>query len=416
MTPSSLADRVRAAAGLACLSLFGLARATGSSDPAPTPAELRLATWNIEWLARSPGQGKVPRVPADYARLRAYAERLDADVVALQEIDGPDAAARVFDPTRYGFHFTSDVESIQRSGFAYKKTVEVVPYPDLVELAVGGTRRGAEIGVVFGGRELRLLSIHLKTGCWGDPLGTDKTDCSILRAQLPVLEAWIDERAREGTAFAVLGDFNRRLAPRDPFWLELDDRDPPQADLQLVTEGHAPACWGGAFPELVDHVVLDPQLTRLVRAGSLRELAFDGTDRAHRKELSDHCPLSVVLSSTPESRAAAQAPPLPVLSAAEARSHIGESATVCGRVASTKYARKTPGAPTFLNLDRPYPHQSFTVVIWGTERGEFGTPETTYAEKRICITGLIRSHKGKAEIIARKPAQISVGTSPKAAQ
>jgi hypothetical protein len=50
-------------------------------------------------------------------------------------------------------------------------------------------------------------------------------------------------------------------------------------------------------------------------------------------------------------------------SAAEAKDHFGESATVCGEVASTRYVASSKGQPTFLNLDKPYPNQIFTVVI-----------------------------------------------------
>src|ERR1017187_2168224 len=39
----------------------------------------------------------------------------------------------------------------------------------------------------------------------------------------------------------------------------------------------------------------------------------------------------------------------------QAKSHIGENATVCGVVASTHFAASSRGEPTFLNLDKPYP-------------------------------------------------------------
>jgi hypothetical protein len=44
------------------------------------------------------------------------------------------------------------------------------------------------------------------------------------------------------------------------------------------------------------------------------------------------------------------------LTAAEAKDHVGETATVCGSVVSTRYASSTKGQPTFLNLDKPYPN------------------------------------------------------------
>jgi hypothetical protein len=51
-----------------------------------------------------------------------------------------------------------------------------------------------------------------------------------------------------------------------------------------------------------------------------------------------------------------QAPQAKRLTAADAKDHIGEQATVCGKVASSRYAATTRGKPTFLNLDKPYPY------------------------------------------------------------
>src|SRR5579862_7834703 len=59
------------------------------------------------------------------------------------------------------------------------------------------------------------------------------------------------------------------------------------------------------------------------------------------------------------------------ISAVDAIHFVGQVATVCGLVASAKYASETKGQPTFLNLDKPYPNHVFTAVIWGKNRGAF---------------------------------------------
>jgi micrococcal nuclease len=93
----------------------------------------------------------------------------------------------------------------------------------------------------------------------------------------------------------------------------------------------------------------------------------------------------------------------------EAISHIGENHTVCGVVASAKYADRTNRKPTFLNLNQPYPNQIFTAVIWGSDRHKFKTPpEMAYKGKRICVTGLIVTYKEIPEIIVEEPSQIVV--------
>jgi hypothetical protein len=95
------------------------------------------------------------------------------------------------------------------------------------------------------------------------------------------------------------------------------------------------------------------------------------------------------------------------LSAADAINHVGTNATVCGTVASAKYASSTRGSPTFLNLDRPYPNHVFSALIWGSDRSKFGQPEITHLHKRVCVSGTIEAYKGEAEIILRNESQIT---------
>jgi micrococcal nuclease len=96
------------------------------------------------------------------------------------------------------------------------------------------------------------------------------------------------------------------------------------------------------------------------------------------------------------------------ITAAEARSHIGERATVCGNVVSTHYAIRSKGSPTFLNLDESYPKQTFTILIWGSDRPNFGDPEAIYSNKKVCATGTIKDYRGVPEIVAERPGQIEI--------
>jgi len=96
------------------------------------------------------------------------------------------------------------------------------------------------------------------------------------------------------------------------------------------------------------------------------------------------------------------------LTAAEAKNHVGETATVCGRVASVHFAEKAKGLPTFMNLDMPYPHQIFTILIWGADRPKFGDPERTYRDRKVCVSGKITSHREIPEIVITTPGQIQI--------
>ncbi|BAK67324.1 MULTISPECIES: endonuclease/exonuclease/phosphatase family protein [Sphingobium] len=293
---------------LACL--VGLsACATPAAPPsrAETRADrpLKLVSWNMEFLAEKDGVGCEPRVESDYAAMRRIVDGLDADVIAFQEVETEAAAARVFDPARYtiviearkgspggtcGGQFKEQAVIRQAVGFAIRKGLAFERHPDVTSLMLGNEqlRSGVDLTLRPAGRKpLRLLSVHLKSGCF---TGQDAKACPVLLDQIPKLEAWIDEAARGPLPFVILGDWNRRLGlPDDRVWAEIDDGEPANADLRLADAGTPPTC-DPRYDSFIDHIVLD-------RRAAGRMIAFGETRYAPgEKHYSDHCPVSVTLS------------------------------------------------------------------------------------------------------------------------
>ena len=91
----------------------------------------------------------------------------------------------------------------------------------------------------------------------------------------------------------------------------------------------------------------------------------------------------------------------------DAASHIGETATICGVVASTKFEAHARSQPTLLDLGKSYPHAIFTAVIYVDHRSKFGTPEISLRGKRVCVTGQISDYHGKPEIVLTDPSQLT---------
>ncbi|MBK1657299.1 endonuclease/exonuclease/phosphatase family protein [Paracraurococcus ruber] len=267
-------------------------------------AELKLASWNIAWLTlRQAGdpdlpRNLTPRRPGDLQLLGGYARRLDADIVALQEVDGPEAAARIFDPAAYAFFFPEE-RDIQRTGFAVRRTLRVTQNPDLAALdlrpqARFSLRRGTDITVEAGGQRLRLLSVHLDAGCRDDRFSQPNPDCESLARQAAILAGWAAARGREGVAFAILGDFNRAIGgPEDDFLQALA----PAGPLARVTEGLSDPCWAGARGprRFIDHILLGGEARRWLLPDSIRVMVYAERDREWRERLSDHCPISIRL-------------------------------------------------------------------------------------------------------------------------
>jgi endonuclease G len=80
-----------------------------------------------------------------------------------------------------------------------------------------------------------------------------------------------------------------------------------------------------------------------------------------------------------------------------AKFNVGEKTCVCGTVVSTKYSEKS--SATFLNLDKKFPNQIFSVTIWGNARKNFSyLPEEELKDQKICVTGTIELSKGTPSI------------------
>lgn len=298
----------------------------GRAPPPRAPGELRIATWNLEWLlapesfrglARncvprnaSPGprQRFIPcdvadeheRSAADFRALAKYAAILDADVVALQEVDGPAAARRVF--PNHAFCFTRR-EGVQNTGFAIRRGIPHRCGEDLVTLSLDERiRRGAEL-ILYPDtpREIRLLSVHLKSGCPRRPLDDSREACRTLARQVAPLEEWIDAQAHAGRRFAVLGDFNHDLLAETGrlFWSDLNDGEPSGAALLNVAAGQpfVNCSSDRNYSSYIDHVLLGERLAARRVAGSFIRVTFETRDALQRK-LSDHCPIGVDLRAS----------------------------------------------------------------------------------------------------------------------
>lgn len=259
--------------------------------------ELKFATWNLNWLtfgdAGLPEDVKL-REPEDWETLRGYAIALDADVVAIQEVDGPDAAARVFPPDRYVLHMTGD-RVIQRVGFAVRRGIAFDINPDVRAIALepgSRLRSGADITLRLPSGPLRVLAVHLKSGCQhASVTRAPQRICLTLISQFEFVDQWIAERRDEGVAFMLLGDFNRAMEKRE----KLIARAQAVAPMTRVTEGLSSPCWG-VRDSFIDHILIGGPARAWVVADSMRVMTYRETDPAFKERLSDHCPVSVRLA------------------------------------------------------------------------------------------------------------------------
>ena len=93
----------------------------------------------------------------------------------------------------------------------------------------------------------------------------------------------------------------------------------------------------------------------------------------------------------------------------QAKENIGKETCVCGKVVSTKYSENGKTNPTYINLDKKYPEQVFTLMIFGKDRENFSyKPEEFLQGKTICIKGKVGEFRGTPQIIANKEKQVEI--------
>jgi micrococcal nuclease len=208
---------------------------------------------------------------------------------------------------------------------------------------------------------------------------------------------YIDSPGREGTYLNFDRPYpNQTFTVVIPGSVRAEFKEPPEMMFSGKT-----VCVTGLITDYrgkPEMTVIDPsQITIQGEVPSAKE-PFDDTKRSAPAPPAS----SVTLGANP-------ATPSLGIASADAQRHIGETATVCGLVASARYFSSTSSKPTLLNFDRPHPNNTFTVVIPEASRAKFKQPpEILFKGQIVCVTGLIIDYRGKPEIVVENPSQIVI--------
>jgi endonuclease/exonuclease/phosphatase family metal-dependent hydrolase len=270
---------------IAVLKMFCRDRATASDT------RVRIATFNIENFPQSRSQ-----IVGAFAELA----RLDASIIALQEIERPDLVKReaherlgpawdfvhvdtaplpghshhigvLFDRSRWTLLSTDVHDETRLEHRRHKPTFE------------------ARLQPVGGGDVIRVLVVHLKSGSDGRPLRA---------RQLVALERVVRDVARSGERIVLLGDFNATDDDGDRSDIA---RIAEAGKLEWATEDLAcSAFWrrdDGCPRSRLDHVLTWTAPASVTAKGACETEGCDWEDSCpiYRDQISDHCPIVVEL-------------------------------------------------------------------------------------------------------------------------
>lgn len=94
--------------------------------------------------------------------------------------------------------------------------------------------------------------------------------------------------------------------------------------------------------------------------------------------------------------------------ASQAAEFVGREATVCGEVATARFAENAEGQPTFLFIGGAFPNHPFSARIWGRDRDKFGGDLTALVGKTVCVSGEIGRANNRPEIVVRGARNLKV--------
>lgn len=318
---------------------------------AASASDLRLATWNVQTLA-TPGRKVFPdsytRTPDDYRDLSHYRGYVAADVFALQEISSPAALRLVFPADEYDLCISGqffDAQEHRDEGAAsarcYGAADEAPDAPQDASLGlflafairresgwtVAELRDEPALGVAHtsadgrarpvrwglelllhkeGHGSLRLLNVHLKSGCPDDHPSPDSwdPDCRTLERQYEPLRAWLARATAAPEPFVLLGDLNRRLDldEHDELLAVLENKDDGsrENDLELYRYPfkEPSICWKDT-PSRRHLIAIDYFLTprehNPVVPWSHREYPYSRRYEQDARRLTDHCARTIEL-------------------------------------------------------------------------------------------------------------------------
>jgi len=287
------------------LSLLPLLFATGLAAQGEANLNVRIGTWNLEFLgAEGDYRNKLPpRDDSDYQKLGEKVRSLGVAVLAVQEICGEAPLRKVAaaaGPSWQVLLGTSggwdDGKTSQQIGFVYDdQQVELLQAEELV--ALPREQEGVPIfhrvpvsacfRVKATGFDFRAVTVHLKAG-------QKAPDEQKRRLEATLLHDWVVALQREpgeDQDIVVLGDFNSTYGTVPQQALETG------GSLQyIVPKTATPTIMH--FPEPIDQVAVARAFDELERASFMVHSDFGGLAKdAWRKTYSDHFPVTVTIAA-----------------------------------------------------------------------------------------------------------------------
>lgn len=103
--------------------------------------------------------------------------------------------------------------------------------------------------------------------------------------------------------------------------------------------------------------------------------------------------------------ASATPAPVPIIAAADAKTHVGQTVTI--ELVVEGIHRSATGSDILIDVGGRYPNNAFTAVVFKTDFAKFSDLDA-FTGKTVRITGAIKLYRGKPEIVLSDPSQLKL--------
>ena len=285
---------------------------------------MKLASFNVYWL----GGNQIQRTDDDLEKIAQVLARLDADVLAFQEIVGVAELQRVLglasDKTGRSYQlFDAADKLLGEAKFGGQKVVVTYDrqrYGLVAASPIYGGGKGLAFGLRLqdkaGGGQITVIGVHLKSG---QPFFTDAKSAATRKKQCQHLQDRVAGKKQAknpvipmplpGEHVVILGDFNALYWSDDPELTGVVASLNPLREVAMAAwwwqEPLADPAGGGrvtVYGErlLIDYVMLSPSLkNRILQPPVIYAFDQDPETGVADERLSDHRPVWVEIDISP---------------------------------------------------------------------------------------------------------------------
>jgi len=258
---------------------------------------ITVGTFNIEWLGDGIDDQK-PRNKQEYAELARVIKELNADVLALQEIENQDAIKLVLNNMPQYNAIILSTNGKQNVGFLYKKDIKIINTLEYKPLQVipNKTRSGFVVTAKKGNFDFKMMIVHLKsTSSFDNTNQLRQKSFQIRNVQVGILNNWADSclKYTDERDLVILGDFNDHIYKPNSQIIKFGENK----KLVCLTKDLKSCLRSDWYT--IDNIFVSKSVEKRVLTNSVAMENFKAyVEDKYKNSISDHCPVIIKLNTS----------------------------------------------------------------------------------------------------------------------